>query len=510
MQRTIILLLASTLVLLPSLPALATCGGGGGGGVGGAVAGGGSGPVTYQVPWQVVATDQSMLAASEGLTLLWFPTSAEEAKASDLQTSRTLTLLSARCVHPLIVTPDNAKFRANQGVSGGATVVLADAEGKEVGRLPQPDGSLRAAAVEKLVREEVERIDAELSAQLADAKKKQSAGQDDEAAALLEGIAMQGCLAPRIAKKAAKALRKMGREVPARASASLLDSTLPDLALPDLALPDLALPDLSRRTERRITRAMTQGVIAERESRFADARAAYEKAREIDPADPVPVRFLAEFHRHQSGDWQRAAGLFNQVLAGRADAISRAVALHGLGKMTIHSGDFDQGLALFHRSIEAFPLPLTYRNLAVYWNSEGERDKAYGFVEAALALAPSDPYNQVFAATYLVERGERERALAIATANEGFLEASYNLAAIHAQLGHRDRALEFLHRHFYGYEQFDSVRAKEMQEARDDIVFASYHQDPEFVALTAMATSDASSYHQELAPSAAGMGGGER
>lgn len=114
-------------------------------------------------------------------------------------------------------------------------------------------------------------------------------------------------------------------------------------------------------------------------------------------------------------------------------------------------------------------------------------------------MAPSDAYNQVFAATYLVERGERAQALAVASQNEEFLEASYNLAAIHAQLGNRDKTLELLHRHFYSYEQYDSVRMKEMQEARDDIVFASCHQDPAFGALTGMATSDASSYRQELA-----------
>ena len=47
-----------------------------------------------------------------------------------------------------------------------------------------------------------------------------------------------------------------------------------------------------------------------------------------------------------------------------ADPLSRAVALHGLGKMTIHDGEFKAGLALMERSMEAYPLALTYRNLA--------------------------------------------------------------------------------------------------------------------------------------------------
>ena len=103
--------------------------------------------------------------------------------------------------------------------------------------------------------------------------------------------------------------------------------------------------------------------------------------------------------------------------------------------MTIHSGEFARGVAMFEDSIAEFPLPLTYRNLAVYWNSEGRFDKAWGHVEQALALAPDELYNKIFAATYFVGQGKPEEAERIATANEPVLEASYNLAAIWAQLG---------------------------------------------------------------------------
>ena len=34
-----------------------------------------------------------------------------------------------------------------------------------------------------------------------------------------------------------------------------------------------------------------------------------------------------------------------------------------------------------------------------------------------------------------------------------------------------------------------------MLEARDDIVFARYHQDPVFVRLTSLADTDGASYH---------------
>ena len=85
------------------------------------------------------------------------------------------------------------------------------------------------------------------------------------------------------------------------------------------------------------------------------------------------------------------------------------------------------------------------------------------------------------------DSGRGEEALRIASANEHLLSASYNLAAIHALLGHKGKAMELLHRHFYQYERYDDVRAMEMWEARVDYVFASIKDDQEFVKLTAMA-----------------------
>ncbi|HEX9628507.1 MAG TPA: hypothetical protein VF961_00685, partial [Pyrinomonadaceae bacterium] len=54
----------------------------------------------------------------------------------------------------------------------------------------------------------------------------------------------------------------------------------------------------------------------------------------------------------------------------------------------------------------------------------------------------------------------------------------------YAQNGEREKALAFLKRHFYQYERYQSVRAKEMMEARVDAVFDSLRTDPGFIALT--------------------------
>jgi tetratricopeptide (TPR) repeat protein len=492
--RRLLILALALVVALDVAPLAATCGGGGGGGVGGL--GGqtqltGPGGQTYRVPWKVVrsaGTAGGDAGRKEGLVLYWFPTSPGEARASDLQTSRILTLLAARCVAMDLVTSDNQPLRSQFAAAGpGAAVVLATVEGKELGRLADDPAKPRerrvsAAQVEKLVGAELKSRETALDRQLEAARAKEKQGDADGAAALYTGIWAERCLFPDSGKKAAKALKKLGRPVPDNQAS--LAAPGRDPAPSDQSAPS---PVLGEPTNGRMVRLMDEGLAAENAGRYERAGDLYGQARRLDPGDPVPLRYLGELERHHRGDWAAARASFTRILAMPADAISRAVALHGLGKMTIHGGDFARGLALFEESLAAYPLPLTYRNLAVYWNSEGKIDKARGYVEQALALEPGDAYNQVFAAAFAAEDGRREEALRVARANEDLLAASYNLAAIYSLSGNRDRALELLRRHFYGYERFAAVRAKEMQEARDDRVFAALHRDPAFRALTAAA-----------------------
>jgi tetratricopeptide (TPR) repeat protein len=229
---------------------------------------------------------------------------------------------------------------------------------------------------------------------------------------------------------------------------------------------------------------MRRGLIAENNARYLAAEKLYRQAQLMDPADPTPLRYLGELYRHHIGDWDKAKTTFEAILNMPADPLSRAVALHGLGKITIHEGEFKKGLHLMEQSVAEYPLALAYRNLAVYWNSEGDLVKGNEYTQKALALDPKDPYNLVFAAVFMAASGHGDEALKIARANVNLLPASYNLAAIYAQNGQREKALAFLKRHFYQYERYQSVRSKEMMEARVDAVFDSLRQDSAFLALT--------------------------
>ena len=450
------------IVLMLTTQEWATCGGGGGGGMGGMGGGSGMGTPqeTYPVPWKLIKPEDPPL--SQGLAVYWFPTSQQELEKSSLRFSRTLTLYSQQCVTMGIVdyrTPLGKKFAGDDKLP---IAVLAQADGKLVGKAESKNGFLKVEQVEKLVEAEMKSREDGVKHQMDAAKEKAKAGDSQGAVQLYRAVYDQKCLFPGKAKDAAKELKKLGATV-----ADVSDA-----------------PNFDHRLTAQIERVMRNGLKAENAAKYLDAERLYMEAHRMDLADPVPLRYLGELYRHHIGDWDKARTTFDSILNMPADPISRAVALHGLGKMTIHEGEFKKGLGLMEASIREFPLALAYRNLAVYWNSEGNAAKTDYYVQQAMALEPHDSYNLVFAAAFMAGNGHGEEALKIAQENEALLPASYNLAAIYAQAGQKEKALSLLKRHFYEYERYQAVRSKEMMEARVDAVFASLRSDATFMTLT--------------------------
>lgn len=457
-------LLATILITLFALsPAWATCGGGGGGGTGG-VAGGNSGagpaPTVYNVPWQMW---EARNAPQKGLVLFWFPASNDEVKKSPLRTSRILTLYSAQCVTMRVGDAGLPEMKNYVGDSALPVAVLATHDGTSIKKVESAAGKLKVVEVEKAVEGEMKQREAALDEQLKSGKGKAKAGDNEAAIAALKPVAAETCLFPKKAKEAAKELKKLGVQ---------------DI----VSIPDS--PNFDRVFGTRIEAVMRRGLRAEIAEKYVTALKYYQQAQKMDPADPTPLRYLGELYRHHTGEWDKAREVFNQILDMPADPIARAVALHGLGKMTIHDGEFKKGLSLMEQSVAEFPLALAYRNLAVYWNSEGDMVQGNAYTKKALALDPKDPYNLVFAAVFIAASGNGDEALKIARANHDLLPASYNLAAIYAQTGQKQKALALLKRHFFRYERYQAVRAKEMMEARVDAVFDSIRYDSTFLALT--------------------------
>jgi tetratricopeptide (TPR) repeat protein len=326
---------------------------------------------------------------------------------------------------------------------------------------PQKDGRLNVTQIEKLLDTEVKLLEKSIKEQLK-AAQELAKNDKDGAIAKYKDVETRKCMFPNHAKDASKELKKLG--------AGGAGTSFP-------------VPNFDPALGARIEETLKRGVKAENASKYEDAGRIYQQARKMDPADPAPLRYLGELYRHHIGDWDKARGIFNEILAMPADPLSRAVALHGLGKMTIHDGEFDKGRNLMEQSVKAFPIALAYRNLAVYWNSEGDAKKADAYTKLAHDLDPNDPFNLIFAAAFMADTNPDE-ALRIARAHEGELSASYNLAAVYAQIGQKDKALALLKRHFFEYERYQAVRAKEMMEARVDAVFESIVHTKEFMDLT--------------------------
>jgi tetratricopeptide (TPR) repeat protein len=454
------------IVLFAVSPVWATCGGGGGGGVGGVSGGGGgSSPTVYYVPWKVREPKDP---PAKGLVVYWFPASADELKKSSLRASRPLTLYAAQCVSMELADKRLPNADKLIGTSTLPVAVLANPDGTPVTKVENTAGKLKVDQLEKVVESEVKQREKTLDEQLKEAKAKAAAGDKDSAIKLFQAVLEQKCMFPKKAKESAKELKKLGVEE----AAGLTEA------------PDAATPVFAARKSALIEQTMKRGLIAEINSRYILAEKFYQRAHAMDPADPAPLRYLGELYRHHIGDWVKARTTFESILSMPADPLSRAVALHGLGKMTIHDGEFKKGLRLMEESVAEFPLALAYRNLAVYWNSEHDLVKGDEYTKKALALDPKDPYNIVFAAVFMSNAGRGDEALKIAERNMKLLPASYNLAGIFAQNGQRKKAIALLRRHFFMYERYPAVREKEMMEARVDFVFDSLRDDSEFLALT--------------------------
>ena len=453
------------LFVFVSSPAWATCGGGGGGGGGGMTGSGSGGDSTtvYHVPWKLHDNDKPV---KSGLVLYWFPASKEELARSPLKESRDLSLYAAQCVAMELADGRMPKANEFKGSSTLPFVVLATPEDAVIGKVENKGGKLNLSEVEKLVANEVKTRKASIEATFKDAKAKEATDKD-AAIKGFQAVIAEKCMFADKAKDAVKELKKLGVE-------EKLGQIAPS-------------PNFDPQVSATIINMMTKGLAAENAGRYILAEQYYSRARALDSADPTPLRYLAELHRHHIGNWMKAKREFRQILDMPADPLSRAVALHGLGKITIHEGQFKKGLHLMEDSVAEYPTSLAYRNLAVYWASEHDMVKADEYTSKALTLDPEDTYTVVFAAVYKAMAGHREEAIAIAEKHIDLLPASYNLAAIYAVSGQKQKALALLKRHFYTYERYDGVRSKEMMEARVDAVFDSLRADKDFLALTRFA-----------------------
>src|SRR4029079_6323921 len=112
---------------------------------------------------------------------------------------------------------------------GPRGAVRAADDGSEIVRVEANGGKLETEAVEKAVSAALDAREDSLKAALAEGKRKEKSGDADGAATLYAQVLGDRCLFPSLGKKAAKALKAMGRPVPEETS-SLWEGAEPDLS----------------------------------------------------------------------------------------------------------------------------------------------------------------------------------------------------------------------------------------------------------------------------------------
>ena len=208
--------------------------------------------------------------------------------------------------------------------------MLAEPNGALVGKANNKDGYLKVDQVEKLLDAEIKKRESAIKERLEDAKSKAKSGDNQTAIQEYRAVLEQKCLFPGKAKDAAKALKKLG----VTDVAEVFDAPVMDA---EARRKDRA--DSARRPARR-KRCQVHGC------RAALFPGAQDGSRRSD-APTLPRRTVSPSH------WRMGQGpqTFNTILAMHADPLSRAVALHGLGKITIHEGEFKKGFALMEQSV---------------------------------------------------------------------------------------------------------------------------------------------------------------
>jgi hypothetical protein len=161
------------------------------------------------VPWKILHRGDTLPAGM--LVLYWIPASPDELRHSELLTYRPLTTYSPQCVAMSVVRADDEETIARLDAAGKLPIAMLTAEdGSVLGSVTNERGALRAAAVDKLLRDTIAAREVWLGRALDDAPKKLGAGQRDAAVALYRRVWEQRCLFPRHGREAQRALKKLG------------------------------------------------------------------------------------------------------------------------------------------------------------------------------------------------------------------------------------------------------------------------------------------------------------
>lgn len=166
-------------------------------------------PEEHLVPWQFLDKGGPLIKGV--LVLYWLPASQDEIERSPLRNSRVLVEDLNRCLGLEVILPDDAAMIDKLGAKGKLPAAfLVDSRGEVVRRIESSRGSLRAAAVEQMVTDELAARDEAMYARITEARKRSSNGDKEGAIDLYRKLWDERCLFPLAGTQAQRALKDLG------------------------------------------------------------------------------------------------------------------------------------------------------------------------------------------------------------------------------------------------------------------------------------------------------------
>lgn len=166
-------------------------------------------PYESLVPWHFLEKGGALVNAP--LVLYWLPASSKEVERSPLLSSPELVRDTARCLGFEIVLPEDAATIARFGETGKLpAVLLTDAKGTIIRRIERASGRVELAAVENMVRAELNARDEAMYVTMIEARKRAASGDQQGAIDRYRKLWDERCLFPLAGTEAKNALKNLG------------------------------------------------------------------------------------------------------------------------------------------------------------------------------------------------------------------------------------------------------------------------------------------------------------
>ncbi len=178
---------------------------------------------------------------------------------------------------------------------------------------------------------------------------------------------------------------------------------------------------------------------------FAGAEQSYRRAGELNPADPISRVYLGILLAETG---RPAEGVAELRTAVQLDPLSPFVN-HFLCLLLVYARDFEAALDQARKTLDIDPTYFPVRwEMSTAWRFLGRPDEALGTIEAAVSLAPKDPFTLRFLGTCQAVAGHQEEALRTIDKLKDLRAERYcaasPIAYVYAHLGDFNQAFQWL------------------------------------------------------------------